>query len=184
MFIRSERLFLRPPFPEDWRELHREISDPAVVHMLSNVPWPYRESDALEFATRDERRHLPHRLICLPGPTGAPIVGCVGLEQVGDDVELGYWISRPCWGRGFATEAVRSFLTLAAVLGHRRIHAVHAEGNVASAKVLHKLGFQATGENVERFSKAYGKRLVVRRHVLDLTKIADFHLDSLLPAAA
>lgn len=35
MFIRSERLFLRPAWPEDWAELHAVIDDVAVVRNLS-----------------------------------------------------------------------------------------------------------------------------------------------------
>ena len=46
MFYRSERLFLRPPFPEDARGLYEGICDAGVVAMLGSAPWPYRMEDA------------------------------------------------------------------------------------------------------------------------------------------
>ncbi|WP_370073167.1 GNAT family N-acetyltransferase [Novosphingobium sp. THN1] len=49
MFIRSERLFLRPAWPEDWAELHALIDDEAVVRNLSRAPWPYGPDDAKRF---------------------------------------------------------------------------------------------------------------------------------------
>jgi hypothetical protein len=49
MFYRSERLFLRPAFPEDSREIYRGICDAGEIAMLSIVPWPYRPADAEQF---------------------------------------------------------------------------------------------------------------------------------------
>ena len=46
MFLRTQRLFLRPAWPEDAAELTRAIGQEAVVRMLSRVPWPYREEHA------------------------------------------------------------------------------------------------------------------------------------------
>ena len=38
MFFRSERLFLRPGWPEDWDELTARIADPAIVRNLATAP--------------------------------------------------------------------------------------------------------------------------------------------------
>ena len=40
MFIRSERLFLRPGWPEEWAELLALIDDQGVVRNLASAPWP------------------------------------------------------------------------------------------------------------------------------------------------
>jgi RimJ/RimL family protein N-acetyltransferase len=59
MFIRSERLFLRPGWPEDWAELFDLIDDEAVVRHLARAPWPYRAEDARAFAARVQDGHHP-----------------------------------------------------------------------------------------------------------------------------
>lgn len=157
MFIRSERLFLRPGWPEDRDDLHGAIADPAVVANLARAPWPYTPEDAGRFLARPEEHALPTFLITLPGPHGTQVIGCVGLHRDGADVELGYWIARPFWGRGYASEAGRAVVALARTLGHRRIGAHHFIDNPASGAVLRKIGFRRTGRLVERFSVGRGR---------------------------
>jgi RimJ/RimL family protein N-acetyltransferase len=146
MFIRSERLFLRPAWPEDWAELHALIDDEAVVRNLARAPWPYGPEDAKTFVAVPQDGLNPHFLVTLPGTHGSRLVGCVGLFDDAGESELGYWIAQGHWGRGYATEAVRGALALARVLGHRRLTARHFADNPASARVLEKAGFRPTGE--------------------------------------
>ena len=60
---------------------------------------------------------------------------------------VGYWIGKPFWGRGIASEALTQF-TL--VDGERPLHAVVAEHNVGSRRVLEKAGFRVIGEELVR----------------------------------
>lgn len=185
MFIRSERLFLRPPFAEDWQEVHAAICDKAVVDMLAQVPWPYCESDARTFVARPRDPLLPVCLITLPEFAGAPVIGCIGLDRRADGVELGYWIARSHWGRGYATEAGRALLASAKVLGHRRIKAGHALDNAASRRVLEKLGFRPTGEiRVQASMARQGEAMKSRRYVLGPGVPADNDCDRSISAAA
>lgn len=64
--------------------------------------------------------------------------------------EIGYWIGRPFWGRGVATEAVRAFLEQDA---HRPLYGHIANHNGASMRVLEKCGFVFIGKDKE-FAKA------------------------------
>jgi RimJ/RimL family protein N-acetyltransferase len=156
MFIRSERLFLRPGWPEEWSELLALIDDEEVVRNLARVPWPYTAEDARAFAAREHERMLPNFFITLPSAAGARLIGHVGLARDGREVELGYWIGRPYWGQGYATEAARALLSLARVLGHERLVASHFVDNPASGRVLRKLGFCPTGVVRNRFSLGRG----------------------------
>lgn len=169
MFIRSERLFLRPGWPEDWAELHTLIDDEAVVRNLARAPWPYTPDHARAFAGLPQAPRHPHFLVTLPGESGAKLVGCVGLRE-GEDGEtaLGYWIARRHWGCGYATEAARAVLPLARMLGHRRIIAWHFADNPASGHVLRKAGFRATGEIRLRTSPARKGAAPARGYVNDL----------------
>lgn len=145
MFFRSERLFLRPGFAEDWRELHDAIADKAIVRNLATAPWPYGEEDARRFSARAQDPRYPHFLLTLPTEQGAALVGCAGLGEREGEAELGYWIARPFWGQGFATEAATAVLEIARMLGHRRVTASHHHDNPASGRVLRKAGFRPTG---------------------------------------
>ncbi|MCX7284763.1 MAG: GNAT family N-acetyltransferase [Novosphingobium sp.] len=168
MFIRSERLFLRPGWPEDWAELHALIDDEAVVRNLARAPWPYGPDDARSFAALPQAGRHPHFFITLPGMHGARLVGCVGLAQCDGETELGYWIGRRDWGQGYATEAARAVLGFARAVGHRRVIATPFADNAASARVLAKLGFRPTGEVRTARSPARAEPVAAPVHALDL----------------
>jgi RimJ/RimL family protein N-acetyltransferase len=168
MFLRTQRLFLRPAWPEDAAELARAIGHEPIVRMLARVPWPYHEEDARTWieATRDP--YLPNLLITLPDE-GGRIAGCVGLHEDGGQVEVGYWIEPRSWGRGYATEALAGLLDLARLAGHRRIVSRHAADNPASGRVLKKAGFRPTGR--ARPFRSLGRetgKLAAPEYALDL----------------
>lgn len=168
MFFRSERLFLRPGWPEDWAEVHARIADEAVVRNLATAPWPYTPEDARAFVAREQAHRSPHFLVTLPGGDGAEVIGCAGLGGSGNADELGYWIAREHWGRGYATEAVRGVLDVARMLGHRRITACHFVDNPASGRVLAKAGFRRENRAVSAFSRARGGHAPALAYVIDL----------------
>jgi RimJ/RimL family protein N-acetyltransferase len=146
MFFRSERLFLRPIWADDWSAILAGIADEAVVHNLSRVPWPYGEAEARAFAALPEDPRFPRCLITRPSATGVEVLGVISLVPVGEEVQLGYWLARPYWGQGYATEAARAMLAMARGLGHKQLTATHFIDNPASGRVLAKLGFEPTGE--------------------------------------
>ena len=152
MFARTERLLLRPSWPEDAGELHQAIADEGIVRNLARAPWPYTAEDAVRFATQEHDAHFPSFLMMLR-TNGAPrLIGACGIGNFNNDAELGYWIGRPYWGLGFATEASRAVIEIAKTIGHRKLVASHFTDNPASGKVLRKLGFQNTGEAALRHS--------------------------------
>jgi [ribosomal protein S5]-alanine N-acetyltransferase len=61
--------------------------------------------------------------------------------------EMGYWIGRPYWGRGYCTEAARELLRYGFEnLGLARIFACHFKENEASGRVMRKLGMTREGD--------------------------------------
>lgn len=153
MFARTPRLLLRPGWPEDAPALHAAISDQQIVRNLATAPWPYNLKDARSFL--DLPRDASHaNFLIFRRTAGAPqLVGGIGLEHTGSgSVEIGYWLSRPNWGLGYATEAGRAVLNIARALGHRHVGAEHYVDNPASGNVLRKLGFRSTGQISPRYS--------------------------------
>jgi RimJ/RimL family protein N-acetyltransferase len=169
MFARTERLLLRPGWSEDAQALHEAIRDPGIIRNLANAPWPYGLADAEAFLTRERGPHEPCCLIFLR-TLGAPkLIGGTGFGRMPDGRhELGYWIARPYWGLGFATEAGRAMIDIARGLRLKRIEASHFVDNPASGRVLHKLGFRPTGAIVERYSAGRGANAPSRSYQLVL----------------
>ena len=183
MFMRSERLFLRPGWPEDWQELFARIRDEDIVRNMVSAPWPYTIEDAREFSSRVQQTGLPHFFVTLPGKKGSDLIGCVGLSDLGAGIELGYWIARDYWGNGYATEASQAVLRLARALGHRRILASYFHDNPASGRVLEKAGFKPTGQNLRRFSLARGEQVASVECAIDLQTAEREHLSDDDPEA-
>ncbi|MBX7526319.1 GNAT family N-acetyltransferase [Qipengyuania vesicularis] len=158
MFHVTKRLLLRPAWPEDAEALFGGIADQGVVRNLARAPWPYLPEHAREFVKREQDPMYPVFLITMPGTQGSQIIGCIGIDPGEDGTEIGYWIARPFWGQGIATEAARGVLEVARLLGHTRLAAGHFADNPASGKVLRKLGFKPTGKIAPRHSCGRGEK--------------------------
>jgi RimJ/RimL family protein N-acetyltransferase len=170
MFHVTERLLLRPAWPEDAEAIFAGIADEGVVRNLASAPWPYRREDAESFVLREHDPAFPRFLIT----TQSRLLGCVGIDSAGESaegaVELGYWIARPYWGRGFATEAVKGTIEIARLLGHTRLTAGHFTDNPASGRVLRKAGFRPTGQIARRHSCGRGEGAECVLFALDIAE--------------
>ena len=160
MFAVTERLLLRPGWPEDAGALARAIGDRQVAQMLARVPWPYTVAHAAEWLGSPHDPLRPRFLVCRRDT--AALVGGIGLDGAGG-AELGYWIVRDHWGRGYATEAGRAVLAIAdRTFRLDEVRASHAIDNPASARVLAKLGFIAHGAPTQLPSLGRGGLLDVQ----------------------
>lgn len=160
MFARTERLLLRPSWPEDAAELHAAIADEGIVRNLARAPWPYTVEEAVCFATLQHDEKYPAFLLMLRTDGAPRLIGACGLGEHNGEAELGYWIARPYWGLGFASEASRAVISIAKAIGHQKLVAGHFTDNPASGRVLRKLGFQPTGKREERHSKGRGSAMI------------------------
>lgn len=168
MFHVTERLLLRPAWPEDAEALFGGIADQGVVRNLARAPWPYLPDHARQFVAREADPLYPKFLITRPGRGGSELIGCIGIDPGEGGTELGYWIARPAWGQGFATEAGRGMLEVASLLGHAHLHAGHFADNPASGQVLRKLGFVPTGKSALRHSCGRGEEAECVMYRFDL----------------
>jgi RimJ/RimL family protein N-acetyltransferase len=79
-------------------------------------------------------------------------VGIVSCFKMNGHDSIGYWIDRPHWGRGFATQAVKLLLKEVTI---RPLHAEVARSNLASQRVLERNGFTYLGCAWEPESERY-----------------------------
>lgn len=174
MFARTERLLLRPGWPEDAPAVFEAINDQAIVRNLASAPWPYGRADA-ELFLSSPRPLLHPSFLIFRRTSGSPeLVGSIGFGDSGEGhLEIGYWIARDHWGRGYATEAGRAVLDIAGTIGHRELQAEHFVDNPESGKVLKKLGFRSTGLVEPRYSKGRGETIDAVQFKLQLSDDGD-----------
>lgn len=146
MFIRSERLFLRPGWPEDREELLSRLCDKQLVRDLADGPWAdYLGADG-RITDLPQNDRYPHFFVTVPGAQGARLIGaCWIAKGDGGLPELGFWFARDEWGKGYATEAASAVVRLACTLGHREVTSRIFMDSVAADRVLRKVGFAPTG---------------------------------------
>jgi RimJ/RimL family protein N-acetyltransferase len=166
--IETRRLRLRAPEPCDLDAITQLAAEFDVAKMLVRMPHPYRYEDAEEFLDR-AMAHDPtrERVFLIEHEDQGP-VGMMGFHPNEDDrfAEFGYWIGKPFWGRGFATEAAQAALNWASrSWGRRALTASHFADNPASGAVLSKSGFLYTGEVRQRASLARGHEAPLRMMV-------------------
>lgn len=152
--ITTQRLILRPWDEADAPALFPLASDPAVGPAAG---WPAHASEEESLGViRDVLRVPGSFAVCLrdAGSAGEPagtLVGAMALKDAdasayvtgADERELGYWIGRPFWGRGYAPEAARALMGHARrTLGIRTVWLGYYVGNRKSARVQDKLGFR------------------------------------------
>jgi RimJ/RimL family protein N-acetyltransferase len=146
--LHTRRLVLRPFVPADAPDVMRLAGDRDVASTTATIPHPYpngmAEAWIASHGVKLEAGTDVVYAITLPREEGDTLlVGAIGLilDASERSAEMGYWIGKPYWGRGYATEAARGIIEYGfSVLGMARIHAHHMTRNPASGRVLEKAG--------------------------------------------
>lgn len=155
--LRTERLRLRPLRPADAADMAGLLGgDGEAVRMTERLPDPCTEEAARAWIER--RREPGQRVFAIERAEDGAFIGCMGFMRDGAEAGLGYWIGRPHWNRGYATEAGRAVLDHAQALGVRTVEAETFPENAASARVLEKLGFAFAGRTEKDVPERGGRR--------------------------
>jgi RimJ/RimL family protein N-acetyltransferase len=163
VILETERLLLEPwdgRHRADWRSLCR---DPEVTRYIgTGEPLSAERADEVfERALAHWREHGFGWRSALDKASGEWLGFC-GLNLVGpgtedvaeDDVEIGWWIVRRGWGRGYASEGAAALLDEGFErIGLERIVARVQPANVASRRVAEKIGLRFERETTGRFGE-------------------------------
>ena len=149
--IRTPRLILRPPAPGDVDGLYVRRNDPAVARLEAwELPFPVERARAIVEGGIAMRGPIDGEwyLIVIDRADTGETVGDLALRPTwgGRSAEIGYTLHSEHWGSGYATESAASLVEY--LFGHgdlTRISAMTHPDNVASARVLERLGFEYEG---------------------------------------
>ena len=158
--LRTERLLLRALSPADAGWISEAIARPEVQRMLPSVPHPHRSADTDRWLAA--RSRWPGNYAITMG--GAPL-GVVTLALASGRPELGFWLARDAWGQGIATEAAGAALARHFAKSAANVPSGHIIDNLASRRVLQKLGFTDIGLLFCE-SRFRGHPVVIRRMML------------------
>ena len=130
------------------------------ISRFTFIPHPYRPDHArrfLDYSRMQVRKEIGLHMGIEHKSTGQ-IIGVIGLEGIdrrNRKVEIGYWLGKMYWNQGIASEAVKLALGYAFVtLRMKRVYAHVFPGNVASERLLCRLGFKREGtERASRFRR-------------------------------
>ncbi|MDR6921133.1 GNAT family N-acetyltransferase [Chryseobacterium sp. 2987] len=143
--IETERLVLSKLKEEDLDLVTEYLQDRIFSDLTSNIPFPYTRKNAefwlkmseeafdrntgYTFAVRNKERQ---------------IIGAIGLhDRDGDKAELGYWMGRPFWNKGYITEAAKALIEFGfKELQFNKIYATYFLHNQASGRIMEKIGME------------------------------------------
>lgn len=149
--IETERLILRPLKIEDAEAIFESWgSDPEVARFMR---WNLHKNieETKEWLVSEEAAEMGDTVFNwgFVLKENKRLIGCGGLiySQKHQMYEIGYNLARDCWGKGFATEAAKRIVEFAKdELKTKQLFATHAIDNVASEKIIKKIGFTYMNE--------------------------------------
>lgn len=146
MILHTERLTLRPWTEEDAEGLFEYAKDPDVGPIAG---WPPHKDI-------EESRNVIQNVLAVDecfaicekesnraiGSIALKLNGHTDMTERDDECELGYWLGKPYWGRGYMPEAAKEILRHGFEdLGMTTIWCGYYDGNSKSRRVQEKVGF-------------------------------------------
>lgn len=146
----TERLALRRFTLADAVDIKRLAGCRDIAATTLSIPHPYEDGVAEKWIESHQKGFQDGTLVDL-AITRRPhkfVMGAVGLaiNTEHNHAELGYWVGKPYWKQGYATEAARELVRYGfEVIGLNRIHSHHFASNPASGCVMRKAGLTHEG---------------------------------------
>lgn len=145
MILETDRLILRKWKETDAVSLYEYAQDPDVGPIAG---WPQHKNveESLD-VIKNVFTGAECYAICEKGSNKAigaielKLNGCTDMTERDDECELGYWLGKPFWGRGYMPEATNEILRHGFEdIGMTTIWCGYYGGNVKSKRVQEKVG--------------------------------------------
>ncbi|MGM7665878.1 GNAT family N-acetyltransferase [Microbacterium sp. A93] len=165
--LETVRLTLRRQRAHDaaiYRQLWTERDERVPPHRRIDLEGHPTVEDIVTNIRQGQGSDWP-RLLAVERKGTADVIGYCGLVFHGngapDEPELAFELLRAVHNRGYATEAAQAVITWASEAGYRRLWASVWDWNIASRRVLEKLGFRDSGK--ENPETVHGRSLLTVR---------------------
>jgi RimJ/RimL family protein N-acetyltransferase len=159
--LRSERLVLKPVTEADTKAIF------AITHenyeLTKNMSWdPPKKIEETRAFIQITQNNFPLKTIAWGIHHQDSFIGIISLENITnsentlivDKATLGYWLADNYQGKGFMTEAGHAVLQFAFMeLKLHKVDVGHFSKNIASGRVIEKLGFKYIGEQKKHYFK-------------------------------
>ncbi len=167
----TDRLILKAFQERDAPAIQDLAGAREVAEMTLNIPYPYTDGMAeIWMSTHQEEFESGMGIIfAITEASSNYLIGAVGLTSTKrfNRAELGYWIGKPFWGKGYATEAALELVRYGfEEMKLNKISASHMTRNPASGRVMEKLGMEKEG--------------VLKQHALKWDQFVDLAVYGLL----
>lgn len=147
--LSTDRLLLNQVQENDIPEIVNLLNEKGFSEHTINLPYPYLAKNA-EFWVGLAQKGFKNKdkYVFAIRQKGHPkIIGGIDLNLITrhNKAEIGYWLGKSHWGKGYMTEATKAVIQFGFDLGLKKIFASHFTTNPASGKVLQKAGMQKEG---------------------------------------
>jgi acetyltransferase, GNAT family len=148
--LTTERLILSRPVEGDMQHIiHYLDSDKVYSENTANMPYPYKEADA-EFLIHEVVdkgfENKTDFVFAIRNKENGLIMGLIGIhhwDKANQKAEIGYWLGKEFWNKGYVTEAMAEVLAFGfEVLNLNKMFANFFPHNPASGRVMEKSGMK------------------------------------------
>lgn len=163
MTLSTERLLLRNLHIDDAQRIEQLAGEYDVAKTTLNIPHPYPKGSAAIFIQSvidSESKGILVTNAIIEKETDQ-LIGMMTLKihQAFQRGELGYWVGKPYWGKGYGTEAAKALVKYGFEdLQLNKIYAQAFTTNPGSWRIMEKIGLKYEGtlrQHVSRFGEYY-----------------------------
>ncbi|MBE4909589.1 GNAT family N-acetyltransferase [Bacillus luteolus] len=148
--LETNRLLIRELGAEDAEIVEELAGDYDIAKTTLSIPHPYPKGGAIGWISSVKEHNEAKRTATFAtiNKEDNQLIGVIGfnLHMAFNRGEINYWIGKPHWGKGYATEAAKKMVHYGFhELGLNRIYAASFTSNPGSWKVMEKLGMKHEG---------------------------------------
>lgn len=150
----TARLQIAPFEDEDLAAVYDMHRNAEVNQYIPYSTWQnWQDAEKWLELIHQRRADKEAQVFTLKSKEGGELIGTslvFGADKTPIDLNFGYVLKQTHWGLGYASEAMQGMVTtLLSIPEIPQLNATVQEGNLASMKVLKKLGFDDVGKDVD-----------------------------------
>ncbi len=156
--LKTNRLILRALEFADAGQVQKLAGERDIAAATLLIPHPYLDGMAEDWIKLTHQQFKDDKALtwAITTQEKTDLIGAVGLSLKNEHcrAELGYWIGKPFWNKGYCTEAASAVLDFAFTTADlHKIVATYLRSNPASGQVMQKIGMSFEGELSQHVKK-------------------------------